>query len=169
MLHLRGIADNIIAKDAELATVWQQGKEKSSGAHMIFDAEKQTLWMIDDKDKSYTVLDKATLDEMAKQLDQVDSRMKEAMATVSWFIDKAVFFRTTPKFPDTFYRSNWIPGQMFIDEPSVRLGWSGDIPVKTSGPEQVADLVRELQSVARDSGQERPLLVAVDQEGSEGS
>jgi beta-N-acetylhexosaminidase len=32
-------------------------------------------------------------------------------------------------------------------------------------PEQVADLVRELQSVARDAGQERPLLVAVDQEG----
>jgi beta-N-acetylhexosaminidase len=34
-----------------------------------------------------------------------------------------------------------------------------------AGPEQVADLVRELQSVARDAGQERPLLVAVDQEG----
>jgi beta-N-acetylhexosaminidase len=33
------------------------------------------------------------------------------------------------------------------------------------GPEQVADLVRELQSVARDAGHERPLLVAVDQEG----
>jgi beta-N-acetylhexosaminidase len=32
-------------------------------------------------------------------------------------------------------------------------------------PEQVADLVRELQSVARDAGHERPLLVAVDQEG----
>jgi len=34
-----------------------------------------------------------------------------------------------------------------------------------AGPEQVADLVRELQSVARDAGQEQPLLVAVDQEG----
>ena len=32
-------------------------------------------------------------------------------------------------------------------------------------PEQVADLVRELQGVARDAGHERPLLVAVDQEG----
>jgi beta-N-acetylhexosaminidase len=32
-------------------------------------------------------------------------------------------------------------------------------------PEQVADLVRELQSTARDAGHERPLLVAVDQEG----
>ena len=34
-----------------------------------------------------------------------------------------------------------------------------------AGPEQVADLVRELQSAARDAGQDRPLLVAVDQEG----
>ena len=33
------------------------------------------------------------------------------------------------------------------------------------GPEQVAELVRELQSAARDAGHERPLLVAVDQEG----
>jgi beta-N-acetylhexosaminidase len=34
-----------------------------------------------------------------------------------------------------------------------------------AGPEQVADLVRELQCAARDAGQEQPLLVAVDQEG----
>jgi beta-N-acetylhexosaminidase len=32
-------------------------------------------------------------------------------------------------------------------------------------PEQVADLVRELQGIARDAGQDLPLLVAVDQEG----
>jgi beta-N-acetylhexosaminidase len=32
-------------------------------------------------------------------------------------------------------------------------------------PEQVAELVRELQSVARDASHERPLFVAVDQEG----
>ena len=32
-------------------------------------------------------------------------------------------------------------------------------------PEQVADLVRELQSVARDAGHDLPLLVGVDQEG----
>jgi beta-N-acetylhexosaminidase len=32
-------------------------------------------------------------------------------------------------------------------------------------PEQVAELVRELQSVARDAGHELPLLVGVDQEG----
>ena len=34
-----------------------------------------------------------------------------------------------------------------------------------AGPRQVADLVRELQSAARDAGQGLPLLVAVDQEG----
>jgi beta-N-acetylhexosaminidase len=34
-----------------------------------------------------------------------------------------------------------------------------------AGPEQLAELVRELQSFARDADQERPLLVAVDQEG----
>jgi beta-N-acetylhexosaminidase len=34
-----------------------------------------------------------------------------------------------------------------------------------ASPEQVAELVRELQSVARAAGQELPLLVAVDQEG----
>jgi len=33
------------------------------------------------------------------------------------------------------------------------------------GPEQVAELVRELQSLATDARHERPLLVAVDQEG----
>ena len=32
-------------------------------------------------------------------------------------------------------------------------------------PEQVAELVRELQSAAREAGHERPLVVAVDQEG----
>ena len=32
-------------------------------------------------------------------------------------------------------------------------------------PEQVAELVRELQAIARDAGQAEPLLVAVDQEG----
>jgi beta-N-acetylhexosaminidase len=32
-------------------------------------------------------------------------------------------------------------------------------------PEQVVELVRELQTIARDAGHETPLLVAVDQEG----
>src|SRR5262245_38825319 len=34
-----------------------------------------------------------------------------------------------------------------------------------AAPEQVAELVRELQGVARDAGHDLPLLVAIDQEG----
>jgi len=39
------------------------------------------------------------------------------------------------------------------------------LPRNVDRPEQVADLVRELQAVARDAGHELPLLVWVDQEG----
>lgn len=60
-----------------------------------------------------------------------------------WLIYEPVFFRTAPVFPDTFYRSNWVPGRMFIDEPSVRLGWSGGIPANPTGPEQVAEAMRQ--------------------------
>jgi len=52
--------------------------------------------------------------------------------------NRAVFFRTMPTFPETFYRSNFVPGRMFLDEPMVRLGWSGRIPAYLLGPEQVA-------------------------------
>jgi len=34
-----------------------------------------------------------------------------------------------------------------------------------AGPEQLAELVRELQGLARDAGHETPLLIAIDQEG----
>ncbi|MBI4578751.1 MAG: PDZ domain-containing protein [Planctomycetes bacterium] len=60
-----------------------------------------------------------------------------------WLWAQPVFCRMTPRFPDTYYRSNWIPGRMFIDEPSVRLGWGGDIPVNPSAPEQVAEAMRQ--------------------------
>lgn len=62
---------------------------------------------------------------------------------LAWLIEQPVFFRMKPTFPDTFFRSNWLPGRMFIDEPSVRLGWSGGIPVNPSGPEQVAEAMRQ--------------------------
>mgnify|MGYP000655918065 CR=1 FL=1 len=60
-----------------------------------------------------------------------------------WLWQEPVFCRSTHVFPDTFYRSNWIPGAMFIDEPSVRLGWSGGIPANPTGPEQVAEALRQ--------------------------
>ncbi len=56
---------------------------------------------------------------------------------------RPVFFRTAPSFPDSFYRSNYWPAQMFLDEPSVRLGWSGGIPANPTGPEQVAEALRQ--------------------------
>ncbi len=62
---------------------------------------------------------------------------------LGWMLDRAVFFRTTPAFPDTFYRSNWVPGGGFLDEPMVRLGWSGGIPHNPLGPEQVAEALRQ--------------------------
>jgi hypothetical protein len=60
-----------------------------------------------------------------------------------WLVHEPVFFRMVPSFPDTYYRANWVPGQMFIDEPSVRLGWSGGIPANPTGPEQVAEAMRQ--------------------------
>jgi len=62
---------------------------------------------------------------------------------LQWLMYEPVFFRTPPSFPDTFYRSNWVPGRMFIDEPSVRMGWSGGIPANATGPEQVAEAMRQ--------------------------
>lgn len=62
---------------------------------------------------------------------------------LEWLIHEAVFFRLTPTFPDTYYRSNWVPQRMYIDEPSVRLGWSGGIPANATGPEQVAEALRQ--------------------------
>jgi hypothetical protein len=56
---------------------------------------------------------------------------------------QSVFYRAQPVFPDSFYRANWVPGGMFIDEPSVRLGWSGGIPANAGGPEQVAESLRQ--------------------------
>ncbi len=50
---------------------------------MIFDAGKQTMWIIDDKEKSYMVLDKATVDEMGKQIDQAGAQMQEAMSKLT--------------------------------------------------------------------------------------
>lgn len=60
-----------------------------------------------------------------------------------WLMERPVFFRGRPQFPDSFYRGNYVPTGMFIDEPSVRLGWSGGIPNNPLGPEQVAEAMRQ--------------------------
>src|SRR5262249_44009262 len=60
-----------------------------------------------------------------------------------WLIEQPVFFHGQAAFPDSFYRSNWFTTQMFIDEPSVRLGWGGGFSNNPSGPEQVAEALRQ--------------------------
>jgi len=59
-----------------------------------------------------------------------------------WIINRPAFFRGSVSFPDTLYRSNYVPGRMFLDEPMTRLGWSGGIPDQPWGPEQVANILR---------------------------
>ncbi len=59
-----------------------------------------------------------------------------------WIINKPVFLRGLVSFPDTLYRSNYLPARMFLDEPMTRLGWSGGIPDQALGPEQVANILR---------------------------
>lgn len=62
----------------------------------------------------------------------------------SWLIEEPVFFRGQPSFPDTFYRSNYFPGRMYIDEPSIRFGWNDHVPGKhLHSPEQMAAALRE--------------------------
>ncbi len=59
-----------------------------------------------------------------------------------WLQSLPVYLIHPPLFPDSFYRSNYWAHDMFIDEPMVRLGWSGGIPVRPTGPEQVAEALR---------------------------
>ncbi len=61
-----------------------------------------------------------------------------------WLIEEPVFYRMQPSFPDSFYRSNFDPGRMFIDEPSIRFGWDEHVPGKhLHSPEQMAAALRE--------------------------
>jgi len=60
-----------------------------------------------------------------------------------WLIEEPVFFRREPRFPDWFYRSNYFPGAMYIDEPSIRFGFNEHIPKwDLMGPEQEARALR---------------------------
>lgn len=64
-------------------------------------------------------------------------------ALMEWLKYLPVYYQSAPLLPDSFYRSNyWLP-RMYLDEPSVRLGWSGGIPNNPLGPEQVAEALRQ--------------------------
>jgi len=61
-----------------------------------------------------------------------------------WLIEEPVFFRGQPSFPDYFYRSNFYPGRMYIDEPSIRFGWNEHVPGRhLHSPEQMAAALRQ--------------------------
>lgn len=61
---------------------------------------------------------------------------------VDWLLTQPVFVRSVRVFPDDLYRSNTMANAMFIDEPMVRLGWSGGVPGQPSGPEVIAEALR---------------------------
>ncbi len=62
-----------------------------------------------------------------------------------WLLEQPAFVAlgTGIVYPDDLYRSNVLTANMFIDEPMVRMGWTGGIPVSPSGPEQVAEALRK--------------------------
>lgn len=65
-----------------------------------------------------------------------------------WLYNEPVYFRGEPRYPDWFYRSNWYPGRMYIDEPTVRFGWNSHIPRWDLHGEQFGVTLRN--RVARD-------------------
>jgi hypothetical protein len=64
----------------KLAMLWEPGGEMKAGSHMVFDANKQTMWVIDDEEKSYMALDKATMEQMGQQMEAGMAKMKEMLA-----------------------------------------------------------------------------------------
>lgn len=107
----------------------------------------------DGSDPVYRPLNHAELREL------IDAGMNYFGVTdeqLPWVLYEAVFYRGKPRYPDSFYRSNYHPADMFIDEPSVRLGWSGGIPANVTGPEQVAESMRGHVASQYVSAQRRP-------------
>lgn len=64
-----------------------------------------------------------------------------------------VYYSWRGVFPDDFYRSNFSPGSMFIDEPGIRFGWDSWVPGSLISPEiyanAIAMRVREAERPAR--------------------
>jgi len=67
-----------------------------------------------------------------------------------WVENEAVFVAGTPIYPDDLYRSNFSIRGMFLDEPMVRLGWDGGLPLPARGPELIAQALR-MKVAAEDS------------------
>jgi hypothetical protein len=59
----------------------------------------------------------------------------------SWLAEQPVFYSWLGVFPDDFYRSNFAPGRMFIDEPGIRFGWDSHVPGSLISPEVFANAI----------------------------
>lgn len=59
-----------------------------------------------------------------------------------WILSQPVFTSGLLSYPVDCYRSNVLMNQMFIDEPMVRLGWSGGVQEAPAGPEVMAQALR---------------------------
>ncbi len=55
--------------------------------------------------------------------------------------ERPVFYSWQGVFPDDFYRSNFAPGRMFIDEPGIRFGWDSHVPGSQISPEIFANAI----------------------------
>lgn len=60
-----------------------------------------------------------------------------------WLLSQAAFIRGMQSYPDDLYRANVVVSPMFIDEPMIRLGWSGGVPGNPAGPEVIAEALRQ--------------------------
>lgn len=59
-----------------------------------------------------------------------------------WLQNEPVFFQGGARFPQDFYRSNWVPHRMYLDEPVIRFGWDKHIPGTLPGPEAYSEAIR---------------------------
>lgn len=60
----------------------------------------------------------------------------------NWILAQPVFTSGLLSYPEDCYRSNVLMSSMFIDEPMVRMGWTGGVPGSPAGPEVVAQALR---------------------------
>ncbi len=61
---------------------------------------------------------------------------------VDWVRNLPVFWAGQGTHPDDFYRSNYVPGHMFTDEPATRFGWSKGVSGDIVGPEVIAEAIK---------------------------
>lgn len=58
-----------------------------------------------------------------------------------WLRDEPVFFTVQGVHPDDFYRSNYLPGRRYMDEPAVRFGWNEWLPGSIVSPDVYANAI----------------------------